>query len=66
MSERDDVLAFADLEKIYDLLAAAIDDAGPEKEALLLAKLCLVLARESRNLAVVERAIEIAKADLDS
>lgn len=66
MSEKNDRLAFADLEKIYDLLAAAIDAAGPDKETLFLAKLCLTMAHEMGDLALVERAIEIAKADLHS
>jgi hypothetical protein len=64
MSGKKDDLPFEDLEKVYDLLAAAIDAAGPEREALFLAKLCLILAHESRDLATVEAAIESAKADL--
>ncbi len=64
MSGRHDNLSFEDIEKVYDLLATAIDAAGPEKEALFLAKLCLILAHESRDLATVEAAIESAKADL--
>ncbi len=39
-------LPFADLETAYETLARAIDAAGPEKEALLLARLALVLAHE--------------------
>lgn len=65
MSEKNQKLPFEDLEQVYDLLAAGIDAAGPEKEALFLAKLCLTLAHGTGDLATVERAIEIAKADLD-
>lgn len=61
-----DTMAFQDLEDIYDRLASAIDAAGPEKESLFLAKLCLTLAHQVGDRAVVERAIEIAAADLDS
>jgi Protein of unknown function (DUF2783) len=65
MSEKDGKLPFEDLEKVYDLLAAAVDAAGQEKEALFLAKLCLTLCHEVGELATVERAIEIARTDLD-
>jgi len=64
MKQQNDKLPFEDLEKAYDLLAAAIDGAGPEKEALFLAKLCLTLAHEIGDLTTVEQAIDIAKADL--
>jgi hypothetical protein len=64
MSEKNDKLPFEDLEKVYDFLAIAVDAAGPEKETLFLAKLCLTLAHETGDLTTVERAIEIAKADL--
>jgi len=64
--EMNNPLSFEDLEKVYDLLAVAIDAAGPEKEALFLAKLCLTLAHEIGSLAAIEGAIEIAKADLHS
>ena len=59
-------LAFQDLEEIYDRLANAIDAAGPAKESLFLAKLCLTLAHHVGDRAIVERAIETAAADLDS
>ena len=64
MNQQNDKLPFEDLEKVYDLLAAAIDGAGPEKEALFLAKLCLTLAHEIGYLTVVEQAIDLAKVDL--
>jgi hypothetical protein len=59
-----DVMTFEDLEKVYDLLADAIDRAGPEEEALLLSKLALTLAHNMPDLAVVEEAIRIAQLDL--
>jgi hypothetical protein len=63
-SGKNEKLPFEDLEKVYDLLAAAIDGAGPEKEALFLAKLCLTLAHEIGDLTIVEQAIDLAKVDL--
>ena len=60
-----EVLAFQDLEKVYDLVAAAIDEAGPDKEALLLSKLCLTLAHNIKDVSIIEEAIGIAKLDLD-
>ncbi|HWM29864.1 MAG TPA: DUF2783 domain-containing protein [Woeseiaceae bacterium] len=65
MSERNNRLSFEHLEEVYEWLAAAIDAAGPEKEALFLAKLCLTLAHEIGDLTVVERAVEAARADLN-
>ena len=60
-----DTLAFEDLEKAYDLVAQAIDAAGPDKEALFLTKLCLALAYRVRDLATIEEAIAMASADLE-
>ena len=59
-------LKFEGLEKVYDLIAVAIDEAGPEKEALFLSKLCLTLAHKIGELAVIEEAINIAQRDLQS
>ena len=59
-------LPFEGLEQAYDLLAQAIDAAGPDKEALFLTKLCLVLAQHLGDLATFEAAIAAAKADLDA
>jgi hypothetical protein len=39
-------LTFQQLETIYDQLAAAIDQAGPEREAIFLSKLALCMAQE--------------------
>lgn len=60
----NDRLRFEDLEKAYDMIAAGIDDAGPDRESLFLAKLCLTLAHHVGDLAVVEQAIADARANL--
>ena len=60
----NDRLRFEDLEKAYDMIAAGIDDAGPDRESLFLAKLCLALAHHVGDLAVVEQAIADARANL--
>jgi hypothetical protein len=39
-------LPFADLERVYEALAVAIDKVGPEREALMLARLALLLAND--------------------
>lgn len=61
-----DQLTFEDLEKVYDLVAKAIDDVGPDKESLFLCKLCLTLAHNFSDLSAIEDAIIIAVSDLDS
>jgi hypothetical protein len=55
-------LAFQDLEKVYDLIAQAIDSVGSENEALFLSKLCLTLAHHISDISIIEQAIDIAKA----
>lgn len=57
-------LPFADLETAYETLAEAIDRAGPEKEALFLARLSLVLAHETGDLALFRRAVATAIEDI--
>ena len=54
-----------ELERIYDLMAEAIDAAGPDKEALFLSKLCLVLANELGNEKQVRDCITNASEDLE-
>jgi hypothetical protein len=48
------------LEDFYSALAVAIDDAGPDQEALMLSKLALLLAHElnqpQRAIALIEEA----------
>jgi hypothetical protein len=55
-------MPIADLEQIYETLAVGIDRAGPEREALFLARLVLLLAERlgsaSAFSACVEAAIE--------
>ena len=54
-----------ELERIYDLMAEAIDAAGPDKEALFLSRLCLVLANELGNEKQVRDCITNASEDLE-
>lgn len=57
-------MPFDDLEQVYETLATAIDRAGPQCEALFLAKLALALAHRLADLAAVEAAIAEALLDL--
>ena len=50
-------LPFAELERIYDELAQAIDQCGVENESLFLSKLVLCLAHEHDNGARVSELI---------
>ena len=54
-------LDFTELEKVYDLIALGIDEAGEGNEALFLAKLCMALAHAIPDIALVEEAIRIAR-----
>lgn len=56
---------FADMEAIYERLAAAMDEAGEEKAPLFLAKLALLLARFAGDREKVLAAIDTALKDLD-
>lgn len=53
-------LEFAELEQVYDLLAEAIDEAGPERESLFLARLAVLLAHEISDLDRVRELIGVA------
>ena len=57
-------MPFDDLERAYELLAQAIDRAGPEHEALFLTRLALVLAHRTGRLDVFERAVATALEDV--
>ena len=57
-------LSEADLEQAYDLIAAAIDRAGPVKESLFLAKLSLALAAQMSSIDSIVEAIRVAEEDL--
>ena len=50
----------ADFETAYETLATAIDSAGPEREALFLTRLALVLAHELGDIAVFQNAVKTA------
>jgi Protein of unknown function (DUF2783) len=57
-------LPFADLERAYEAIAHAIDRAGPEKEAVFLAKLVLTLAHKMGDIDTFIDAIAIASQNL--
>ena len=50
----------ADFETAYETLATAIDQAGPEHEALFLTRLVLVLGNELGDIGVFQSAIKTA------
>jgi len=58
-------LTESDVETLYETLAKAIDRAGPDKEAIFLAKLALLLAREIGDLDDVTRLVAVSLRDLD-
>jgi len=60
----DKKLTTAELEQVYDLIAAGIDAAGPAKAQLFLAKLSLTLANLLGDAAAVTGAVEVASRDL--
>ena len=60
----NDVLPFDDLEKVYDMIAEAIDEVGEENESLFLAKLTMGLAHQSNDIDIIRDAITVARADL--
>ena len=49
-----------DFEAAYESLAMAIDSAGPEREALFLTRLALLLGHELGDIAAFKRAIRTA------
>ena len=57
-------LSLPGLETVYDLLAEAIDTAGPEKAELFLVKLALLNANALGDPAVFEQHLGIALQDL--
>jgi hypothetical protein len=57
-------LAVEDLEAVWERLAEALDRAGPEREALFLSKLAVLLADALGDRARVERLIEAALEDI--
>lgn len=57
-------LTILQLEQVYDTLAEAIDQAGPERTELFLAKLSLLLANAIGDAAVVTCLVQAALLDL--
>lgn len=57
-------LPIAGLEQVYDRLAIAIDQAGPEKSELFLVKLALLAANSLADADVFESHIHAALKDL--
>ena len=53
-------MPFEHLEAAYETLAAAIDSAGPEREALFLTRLALVLGHELGDAAAFRTAVQAA------
>jgi hypothetical protein len=53
-------MPFDDFETAYETLATAIDQAGPERDALFLTRLALVLAHELGDIAAFKSAIRTA------
>jgi len=60
----DNQLSIADLEAVYDALAQAIDQAGPERSELFLVKLALLNAQALGSARAVREQIERALRDL--
>ena len=57
-------MPFDELEQAYEVLAEAIDRAGPHNEAVFLAKLALTLGQQLGTVAPFKAAIETALRDL--
>ena len=53
-------MPFEDFETAYETLATAIDQAGPEREALFLTRLALVLVHELSDITVFRKAAAAA------
>ena len=58
-------MPFEDFETAYETLAMAIDSAGPEREALFLTRLALVLGHELGDVTAFRKAIKTALDDLE-
>ncbi|MFL6835893.1 MAG: hypothetical protein ACJ8FZ_01110 [Bradyrhizobium sp.] len=53
-------MPFEDFEAAYEALATAIDSAGPEREALFLTRLALLLGHELGDITAFRNAITTA------
>jgi len=65
MTQTQKTLSETDVERLYDSLAHAIDQATPEKESVFLAKLALLMAKEIGDVDCAERLIELSLKDLE-
>jgi len=63
-STQPDTLSLPGLEDVYDALATAIDQAGPDKAELFLVKLALLNAQQLGSASLVREHIEVALKDL--
>lgn len=61
-----DTLPFEDLETVYDLLADLVDEAGPDRDALVLCKLVMLLARQIPDIDSIREAVLVARRESDS
>jgi len=57
-------ISIPDLEVVYDSLATAIDDAGPEKATLFLVKLALLNANALASADIFQTHVQAALRDL--
>ena len=57
-------ISIPDLEVVYDSLATAIDDAGPEKTTLFLVKLALLNANALASADIFQTHVQAALRDL--
>lgn len=64
MNAKTLALSIPDLETVYDVLAQAIDQAGPEKAELFLVKLALLNANALAQPETVRQHIQAALQDL--
>ena len=64
MNAKTQALSIPDLETVYDVLAQAIDQAGPDKAELFLVKLALLNAQALGRADTVQRHIQAALQDL--
>ena len=53
-------MPFEDFEAAYETLAMAIDSAGPDREALFLTRLALLLGHELGDVTAFRKAIQAA------
>jgi len=58
------LISIADLETVYDRLATAIDQAGPQKTELFLVKLALLNANALGNADLFQQNVQAALQDL--